>query len=187
MQLIKVWENDPLLPRLEDISRDAFPPCEYMPLSDFFPMPPALGVDILAMEEGGRICGFTVLLIMHRCVYIWYLAVAPECRGMGYGSRTLSMLPGLYPGCQIVVDFEAIDPSAPNNDQRIRRTGFYRRCGMQMTTLRLHYMETEFVAAWMGAGEGFDRQGFLSLLDRLHQLLPWFDPVLEDKPIVTDR
>lgn len=50
-------------------------------------------------------------MILDRCVYIWYLAVAPECRGSGYGSQTLQMLPDLYPGYQIVVDFEAIDPA----------------------------------------------------------------------------
>lgn len=57
---------------------------------------------------------------------------------------------------------------------------------MRMTTLRLHYMQTEFVAAWMGAGDAFDRAGFLALLDRLHQLMPDFAPTFDDKPVVTE-
>ena len=128
--------------------------------------------------------GFTVLMRYGSCVYIFYLAVSDRARGGGYGSQTLQQLPLLYPGCQIVVDFEAILPDAGNNAQRIRRTRFYRRNGFQLTTMRLHYMEDEFVAAWMGAGEDFDRPGFMDLLNELHRLAPAFDPWYDDKPIV---
>lgn len=186
MELKLINADHPMLDALEEINKAAYPPCEYIPLKEFYKLPDSLQVDVLAMTEGDQALGFTVLMIYDRCVYIFYLAVDEKQRSRGLGSQTLRELPVLYPGCQIVVDFEVIDPAAPNNAQRIRRTGFYRRCGFTLTTLRLFYMETEFVAAWMG-GDSFDRAGFLALLAELHRLVPAFDPIMTDKPIITEE
>lgn len=169
---------------LEAINREAFPQNEYVPLEKLLALNPELQVDLWAMMEEDKPSGFTVIMKSGACAYIWYLAVSSRSRGSGLGSQTLTMLPELYPDCQVVVDFEAILPDAPNNAQRIRRTGFYKRNGFHMTTMRLHYMQDEFVAAWKGKGESFDRDGFMAVLNELHKLVPDFDPWFDDKPIV---
>lgn len=182
MELKLMKPDSPELDRLEEINKQAFPMNEYIPIRDFYQLGQSVRPDVWAMIQDGQPAGFTVLLQHQTCVYIFYLAVDSSARGGGCGSETLRLLPELYPGCQIVVDFEVVTPTATNNDQRIRRTGFYRRNGFHMTTLHLFYMQDEFVAAWMGNGDDFDRQGFLELLAELHRQVPAFDPRFEDKP-----
>ena len=187
LELKQIMEGDPELAVLERINREAFPDNEYIPIREFYPLNPMLQVDVWAMMVDGIPSGFTVTMKHGTCVYIFYLAVDSGTRGAGFGSQMLAQLPELYPGCQVVVDFEAILPEAKNNAQRIRRTGFYLRNGFHPTTLHLHYMQDEFVAAWEGAGEAFDRKGFLTLCAELHRLAPDFDPWYDDKPFVDGK
>lgn len=80
-----------------------------------------------AVYDGEVFCGMVCYYISDNTVYLAYLAVEPELRGNGYGSRILHMLEEKYPDQQIVLDIEPLDPDAENYHQRVVVCVFTRR------------------------------------------------------------
>lgn len=72
---------------------------------------------------------------------ILFLAIAEELRDQGYGSKLLSLISERYPHNRIILDIEAEDSAAPNNEQRIKRKAFYERNG---------YTESGIAYDWRG-------------------------------------
>lgn len=86
-------------------------------------------VEFLGYYDGDRLCGLTYTVDTGRYLYLFYIAVPEDCRGRGYGARMLDQLRQRHPDRTIVLDVETPDPSAPNNEQRLRRVAFYERNG----------------------------------------------------------
>ena len=78
-----------------------------------------------------------------------------------------------------MVDFEAVDENAPNNDQRIRRRNFYLRNGFKETGYFQFYMNTEFEI--FCTQTKFDRDEFDALISFIHSKSDSFDPHLYRK------
>lgn len=98
--------------------------------------------------------------------YLFFLAIDPACRSRGYGGQALHLLETLYPGKQQAVDFEMIDPAAPNNAQRIRRRAFYLRHGYRETGKFLSYLGVDYEILCRDAD--FDFAAFQALMRRFH-------------------
>lgn len=91
------------------------------------------GIYSLAFYDGDILCGFSYFLVNDETVFILFLAVNGEIRSRGYGSRIISWIKNEFPGRTIFLDAEKPDDHAPNNQQRLRRIGFYRRNGIVET------------------------------------------------------
>ena len=123
---------------LEKINEEAFSPEERCPLDDLL----KTGATVFRINEGGKTAGFMAVRYYRNLVYLAYLAVRSSMRACGIGSRALSELISRHPDKQVVVEYEAPDSRAGNNDERIRRRRFYRRAGFYETGWYTHYDNT---------------------------------------------
>lgn len=90
--------------------------------------------DFMAFFDQAQFVGFAYVIHSRGMHYILYLAVNDQVRSKGYGSRIIDKLRKLYPTESLVLDIEQPDPTAANNQQRLRRLQFYRRNGFFPTT-----------------------------------------------------
>lgn len=128
----------------ERLNREAFPPQEYIPIDKMLLVAEDWGLDLLAYYDGEDFAGFIVVMTTCDTGYVFYFAVEPSLRSRGYGGKILSHIRRRYAEKQMVIDIEAPDESAPNNEQRLRRRAFYLRNGYHATGYYIFYMNTEF-------------------------------------------
>lgn len=84
---------------------------------------------MLAAKDNGEFVGFVYFIENSECAYLFYLAIVPEKRSMGYGTEILSQISTDYKGKRVFLARETLDPNAENYSQRLRRHEFYLRCG----------------------------------------------------------
>ena len=94
-----------------------------------------------ACYDGEIFCGFYSTLTFGNITHILFLAVDDTRRGCGYGSAILKLISHRYAQNRIILDIEAEDSTASNNEQRIRRKAFYEKNG---------YTESGIEYRWRG-------------------------------------
>lgn len=99
--------------------------------------------DILAIEAGGRLAGFFVVLKHRDLALVDYFAIHPDIRGGGIGSTALGQLCKLYRGKRLFLEIEAPLANTPNYEQRIRRKNFYHRNGFTDTGIAMAVYGTD--------------------------------------------
>ena len=105
----------------------AFPKSERVPLRDLLRHDGAS--EFVAGYDGETFCGFYSALTFGDISHILFLAIDERLRAHGHGSAMLDIVAAAHPHNRIIVDAEAEDPAASNNEQRIRRMAFYARNG----------------------------------------------------------
>lgn len=92
-----------------------------------------------AVEDNGEFVGLVYTIRKEKLLYVFFLAVAEEKRGMGYGTRILHCIKRLNPGCVISLMIEDTeDTSADNYEQRINRLGFYQANGFKQLHVKIN-------------------------------------------------
>ena len=163
----------------EEVNIEAFPENEYVPVSDLLTAVEAGDMDMLAIYTEYGFSGFLMTRKWTDFIYLCFFAVKKELRNKGVGSETLRKLKEYYNGLEITVDYEAPDESCDNNVQRIRRRGFYKRCGFHVTGWYQYYMDCEFEIA--STQVPFNKESFEALNAFIHSRVPEFDPHLYRK------
>lgn len=169
------------------INNEAFPKNERCPLERFFELQKmGLDVDILGFFDNDELLGFFVAMKKGLCAYAWFFAIRNDLRSLGLGTKALSLIFDRYKNYQIVLDFEALDESAPNNEQRIHRKNFYLRNGFKETGYFQYYCETEFEIVCSEIKLDVNSYEFLkteyeNLLGELRKAVPMFHPKLYRK------
>lgn len=169
------------------INNEAFPKNERCPLERFFELQKmGLDVDILGFFDNDELLGFFVVMKKGLCAYAWFFAIRNNLRSLGLGTKALSLIFDRYKNYQIVLDFEALDESAPNNEQRIHRKNFYLRNGFKETGYFQYYCETEFEIVCSEIKLDVNSYEFLkteyeNLLGELRKAVPMFHPKLYRK------
>jgi len=137
--------------QLERIAEEAFPPKEYRSPSVLIEMAEQSGnIDFLALYDDETFIGYMVVVTHKEMAYLFFLAIDHRYRGMGYGSHAIQKLKERYPKFSHVVDFEMLDDSAPNKEQRIKRKQFYLRNGYRETGLFVSYFGVSYEVVCMG-------------------------------------
>ncbi len=104
-------------------------------------------VNFLAFYNDEQFCGIMYTAEDDKYTFLLYLAVNDEIRSKGYGTKMLDWLKQ-NTNKIIVLDVEAINPSADNALQREKRISFYSRNGFFDTGYRFTDKgETYFVLA----------------------------------------
>lgn len=82
-----------------------------------------------AVYDGDLFVGLAYCVIYHDILFVFYLAIAPECRGHGYGSEVLKAVEEKYGRYRIVLNIEEVSENSPNYEQRLKRRAFYEKNG----------------------------------------------------------
>lgn len=148
--------------KINTLAKEAFPPEEYLAPSELVKMARSNNFDFLALLEKDNFVGFMVVMLYEDMAYLFFLAIAAENRSNGYGSRAIQILKEVYPEKIHVVDFEMMDDTAPNKEQRERRRNFYLRNGYRETGLFLSYLGVDYEVFCMG--NHFDINAFQAMM-----------------------
>lgn len=111
----------------------AFPRSERLPFFVLRALTLRRGIAMTAYFESGTFLGFTHTTRVKKTLFVLFFAVQTEVRGKGYGSAILSCLKNTYPSCDILLNVEPPDPSAPNAPEREKRIAFYQKNGFADT------------------------------------------------------
>lgn len=149
MTLTKASKSDYSL--VKKLYRTAFPPEERQPFFLLKRRAQRGRGELLIAREDGQFIGFVYLISNDELVYLFFFAVEAQARGGGYGSRILELVKEQNRGKKIFLAREPLDERAENNDQRIRRRGFYLRNGFADWPLSI--VERGYRFDTMGIGE----------------------------------
>ena len=119
-------------------------------------------VNFRAFYEDGRFCGIMYTAENDKYIFVLYLAVNDRVRSKGYGTKMIDWLKRNTDKI-IVLNVEAIDPSAENAQQREKRVSFYGRNGIIDTGCKF-VDEGETYSVLTSDVERFDAKEFESLL-----------------------
>ena len=164
MKLLELHSGDVRLAEIDRIYQEAFPPEERFPLEILMRLADKGIFDVYALCEDESTVGMLVISVNEKTEYICFFAVDKSRRGNGLGSEALRLACSLYPDKQIVVEIEALDPSAPNFDQRKRREGFYLRHGFAHTDRYIRYCGVTYELLYSGAGT-YDYASFERIME----------------------
>lgn len=162
----RFWEQ------VHALAKEAFPPEEYLAPSELVKMAQSDNFDFLALLDGDIFVGFMVIMLYENMAYLFFLAIKASSRGKGYGSRAIETLKAEYPDKIHTVDFEMLDDSAPNKQQREKRRSFYLRNGYRETGWFLSYLGVDYEVFCMD-GE-FDIDTFKAMMKTVR--IEGFDP-----------
>lgn len=118
--------SDPTHPYVETVRQlleNSFPVQERRPFPDFLNLLEAGAFSLYAWEEEGRLTAFSVLWNLEDFQFLEYLAVHPDTRGKGYGTRVMK---DLVTSFRTPLLFE-VEP--PANEISRKRVVFYERLG----------------------------------------------------------
>lgn len=145
LKIVRISRGFPDMNALEQIAVEAFPPQEYVSPQELLAYTEdSDDCDFWGFYAGKDFIGYLHLIRYKNMVYVCFFAVGASYRSRGYGSEILSKLKELYPTYRIVLDIEAVDESAPNLHQRIKRRDFYLRNGYVPTGHYIAYWGMTF-------------------------------------------
>ena len=157
-----ITENSRYWEGVNRLAKEAFPPEEYLAPQALVKMAETDHIDFLALSGQDACIGFMAVKIYKDLAYLFFLAIDSNCRSKGYGSRAIETLKAEYPGKKQVVDFEMLDDTAANFEQREKRRKFYLRNGYRETGLFLSYLGVDYEVFCMD--EEFEPEVFKAMM-----------------------
>lgn len=146
-------ENLSIRSDVEPLFLSAFPENERPPVKRYFSLFKK-NINILyGFYEGDNFIGFSSVTIYKDIAYIFFLAVAPEHRNKGYGSKILSYLKEEYSKYTVLLCYEEVDDKYPDNDMRKKREEFYQRNGFVKNQFKSEEFYVVYQTAYYGHRE----------------------------------
>lgn len=142
MRLVSAGE-DMVRGQLQDLYIRSFPACERKPCEVIVQKQQAGELDVFSIEEAGSFCGLAITIRYQDIVLLDYFAIEESVRNSGYGSRALALLCEHYRGKRFILEVESTRESAPNQEQRVARKGFYLRNGWKDLGILVFIYETQ--------------------------------------------
>lgn len=132
------------MPEIKRVYKEAFPFQERAPLFYLRQKAKEDNFDFFAIYDEDKFVGLTNIIYYKDIVFIFYLAVAEEVRGKGYGSKILADITVRYPKKRIILNMERLDKNASNYEQQLQRKKFYNRngfmeCGVRTIEFGMRY------------------------------------------------
>ena len=138
VNLRKITKKDKDFRAVKEIFLSAFPRNERPPHIFMYLRSKKPGNDYLALCDGDSLVGMSYVICSESVAYIFFLAIAEERRGKGYGTAALDALIKEYgEERKVVLAIEEIDERADNYPERIRRLRFYEGNGFSMSGYKL--------------------------------------------------
>lgn len=112
---------------IKKLYNKSFPRQERIPFWLLILRANAKWIDFQAFYDREQFCGFACLTNSEHLTNILYLAVDPQLRSKGYGSKILQFIQNQYKHHTIVLEIERVDYTSANYKQRKMRKDFYLR------------------------------------------------------------
>ena len=106
--------------------------------------------EIYCYYDNDEFIGFTYLTYYLDYVFVLYLAVSKNKRNQGYGTEILKDIQEMNKKLNIILCFEEVDDKYSDNDNRIKRMNFYKKCGFILDTLKTQEADVIYQFAHIG-------------------------------------
>lgn len=118
--------------KIRELYEAAFPKSEKKPFALMVEKVGAGLMEMIAVEDGeGEFYGLAITVLHSDIMLLDYFAIAENKRGRGVGTEVLSLLRERYSDKRFILEVEDPDEvGAQNREERVRRLGFYLRCGL---------------------------------------------------------
>lgn len=127
-----------------ELYEEAFPEEEKKPQALMEELAGQGKMELLAAVEDGEFIGLAMNMMHGNTALLDYLAIAPDHRCGGYGSRTVQALLERFQNKKYIFEIEMQDENAANAQDRKRRKSFYLRNGLKETGLFANVYHTDF-------------------------------------------
>ncbi len=77
--------------------------------------------DLMQVYDDDLLVGFIHLVYFEDVVYLYYLAIEPDERGQGYGSKILQALRRRFSARRIILNIEVVDENCDNYEERKKK------------------------------------------------------------------
>ncbi len=125
--------------------------------------------EFLGIHQDGTLVGMAYILQKGDLVYLFYLAIDERFRGRSHGTKALGLILERYSGKRLFLVVEDWEESCGDTDLRLRRRGFYERCGLHY----LHCKESDPGGTFdlMGTSDAIEPSEYMDLM------LSWTGPL----------
>ena len=144
-----------------DLYEEAFPPHERMPFDLMLELNSIDNVDLCSVYDDDDFVGFYLMIKSHKLAYVSFLAIIPEKRNQGYGSRIMNYIKASYPGYDILLDEEPVCEDADNFAEQLARQRFYEKNGFRSTGYILNAYGHDYEV--LSTGDNFDLNDYLNI------------------------
>lgn len=154
MQLKRLNRKDKLVKKVKDLYLTAFPRDEQMPFSRLLGMMNEK-YRLYALLDEDDFIGF-LYLYHSKDTFLYYLAVAEEYRGRGYGTEALQLIRNLEGTDNIILDIEEVKSCFTE-----KRRNFYLNAGFHTTDIRYHFFGVDYEI--ISLQEGYTKEEYARL------------------------
>jgi GNAT superfamily N-acetyltransferase len=158
----EVKKNAEQVEEVEKIYQKSFPSYQQTAFSVLLEKAEEERNQFYGIYDGDTLCGITYLEGNEAIIYVKYLAVSPEVRSQGYGSKILQALKDQFSQSQIYLDIETVDEGYENVEQRKKRQAFYFKNGFIET--KYHLIEEGEVYDLLCSTEEFSIDNFITFM-----------------------
>ena len=106
--------------------------------------------EIYCYYDNDEFIGFTYLTYYLDYVFVLYLAIKEDKRNKGYGAQVLEDIKQMNKDLNVILCFEEVDDKYLDNDNRIKRMNFYKKCGFILDSLKTQEGEVIYQFAHIG-------------------------------------
>lgn len=165
LEFISIHKDRKNQKEIKNLYKQAFPLAERMPYFILKHKSKNKNADLFGIYEDNLFVGLWYAVTHKDVLFLYYLAIAPDFRGKGYGSRVLKQIEEKYSDYRIVLNIEEVDEKSPNYAQRLKRKAFYTSNGF--FTLDYKVKEGSVVydnLCYSKSGKGVTKQEYYELL-----------------------
>ena len=140
---------------------DSLPKEEHLPLPIMYLLSLRKDIHYFSFKDNNDLVGLMYTIETKELDYLLYLAVNPNIRSKGYGSKMMEWLSFRSGKKPVALDIEAIEKDSDNYDQRQKRLKFYEKNNFKQTGYTLNYNGKNFII--LANNENFTKEAFVKL------------------------
>lgn len=139
----------------------SLPENEHLPLPIIYLLSLRKDIHYLSFYDEGQLIGLMYTIETKHLDYLLYLAVNPNIRSKGYGSKMMEWLSFRSGKKPVALDIEQPKENAENSKQRISRYKFYERNGFKESGYTLNYNGEDYII--LTNNDNFSKDAFVKL------------------------
>lgn len=156
LRFVNARNDKKKLKEIKELYDTAFPKEERMPFWLLRKNGRKSIADLMGVYDNEEFVGMIHLVYYEDIVYLFFLAVSPEARGQGYGSRIIQALHRRFPSRRIILNIEQVVEGCDSYEERRKRKEFYLRNGLKEAGYLTKEFDVVYEMLYLGETVSFD-------------------------------
>ena len=162
LRFVNARNDKKKLNEIKKLYDEAFPKEEQIPFWILRKASRTSTAELMQVYDDDLLVGFIHLVYFEDVVYLYYLAIEPDERGQGYGSKILQALRRRFSARRIILNIEVVDENCDNYEERKKRKEFYLKNGFREAGYSTREYGVEYEMLYLGGNVSYEE--FLALI-----------------------